>query len=183
MGSKGRKARNEHLMRLWPAIQAKASYLATRYGHPDAGDVANELALHILERAEQDPTFLTDNKQTYITTYAEWRWRDGLRRAGKRARVLHTDASLDAALGETGVALVDLLPDEAPGVEERVISADVFQRALVTLPSVMREALVAVYGGGMTHAEAAAALGRPQGTVSYQVATARKRLAAALAAH
>lgn len=71
------------------------------------------------------------------------------------------------------------MPDPAPGPEQQLSreeSQDVLRRALDTLPEREREAIVLTHLGGMTHAEAADALGIPVKTLSSHVSRGLDRL-------
>ncbi len=176
-----RKQRNDRIMELWPALQAKATYLATRYGCPQsqAPDIANELALACLERAEAVPGFLIDNNQTYITLYAACRWQDRRRHEALDTR----GGELDAPVSEE-FTLADLLPDPAPGAVETLVGTerrDALRAAIDALPEALRDVVTLAYGAGQTHAEIGQRLGRPAGTVSYQLSKARGLLATSLA--
>lgn len=72
-------------------------------------------------------------------------------------------------------------PQPSPGdtleAQEQLALVDAAMRRL---PEDLRTVLVMQALGGMTSAQIGAALGRPAGTVRFQIATARKRLATAL---
>jgi len=175
-----RKGRNEAILRLWPAIQAKASYLAATYHHPEPDDIANELVLVILDRSEQVASFLSQ-QQTYILNFAQWRWQDAQRRE-RHLRTVGIDEPLphapDSSLAET-------LPDPADTPAEAALAAsdmETLARALGNLPEQARELLVRVYGRGESQRSIAQEMGRPEGTIRRWVTDARRMLAAELGA-
>jgi len=175
-----RKGRNEALLKLWPAIQAKASYLAAMYQRPEPDDIANELALAILDRAEQFPSFLSQ-QQTYVLNYCQWRWQDAQRRE-RRLRTVGLDEPLPHAPGNS---LAETLPDPADTPAEAALAAsdmDTLARALGNLPEQARELLVRVYGQGESQRSIAQEMGRPEGTIRRWVTDARRALAAELEA-
>lgn len=102
---------------------------------------------------------------TYLLAILIRRHRDGRR----RARV-------------TSVGFSDETDTPAPSssVEGAVVASVVFRSALDTLPAPLRETFLLVAAQGLSHTEAAAALGVPVGTVKSRVAAATKRLRAAL---
>ena len=53
--------------------------------------------------------------------------------------------------------------------------------AIDALPPTLRDVVTLAYGAGQTHAEIGQRLGRPAGTVSYQLSKARGLLATSLA--
>ena len=81
-----------------------------------------------------------------------------------------------------------LAREAAPAAEDEIDNSSVselsidLQRALASLEENERAAILLCDAAGMSHAEAASALGAPLGSVKTYVARARERLRAALAA-
>ncbi len=185
-----RQQRNAQFLQLWPALQAKASYLASQYGHPYSDEIANDMALTVLEKADQDPEFLSQTP-AYIAQFAAWRWQD----QQTHERYDTRNASLDEPVAhlrpetlvlDLNLTLSDTIPDPAPTPPIQAETADrtgALRRALQSLNPAQRQALALVYSQGQGHAEAAQALGRPIGTVSWQLSQAKKQLKSALAAY
>ena len=71
--------------------------------------------------------------------------------------------------------------DGSPGVENAAIASVALRDALETLDDSFKTAFLLVAVQGLTHAEAAAVLKAPVGTVKWRVAEATKRLRRALA--
>lgn len=175
-----RKERNEALLKIWPAIQAKASYLAATYSHPEPDDIANELVLVILDRAEQVPSFLSQ-QQTYVLNYCQWRWQD----AQRRERFFDTVGIDEPLPNAPDSSLAETLPDPADTPAEAALAAsdmETLARALSNLPEQARELLVRVYGRGESQRAIASELGRPESTVRRWATEARRALAAELGA-
>jgi RNA polymerase sigma-70 factor (ECF subfamily) len=86
---------------------------------------------------------------------------DRWRRVGRRLAVA-TDGAFDVA--------VDAVDPTADGF------TDEMQQALAALPDELRESLLLVVVGELTHQETAIALGVPVGTVLSRVSRARERL-------
>jgi len=96
------------------------------------------------------------------------------------------NALIDDARRRAARPYAPLAPEEIErhaGREAGVPSADAMidlDAAIARLPETLRVVLAMSAVGGMTSAEIGEALGRPAGTVRYQLSQARKRLAAAL---
>ena len=88
-----------------------------------------------------------------------------------------------ATLVEVDLDEAAAVPDEAPGVEDRVL-AGVERAALVEavteLPEHLREVLVLVLAEDLSYPEVATALGIPVGTVKSRMSHARRHLSARL---
>jgi RNA polymerase sigma-70 factor (ECF subfamily) len=80
--------------------------------------------------------------------------------------------SLEPELGAT-IACADVAPTQV----ERIS----LERALSSLPDILREAFILVKAEGLTYREAAIALGAPQGTVQWRVSEASARMRRLLA--
>ena len=125
----------------------------------DAEDVVQETlrsAWTCRERFEQGR-----GQRAWLATILRRRVIDRWRRVGRRL-VMATDGSLDVA--------VDAVDPTADGF------TDEMQQALAALPDELRESLLLVVVGELTHQETADALGVPLGTVLSRVSRARQRL-------
>ena len=127
---------------------------------------------HLAEEAFQDTLRDLIRKRASIPTYhsaAAWAYRAAtnhsrhLRRKGWRLRTRERG----------GLAV-----ESAVQVVHQVDHADEVGRLLVALPDRFRRPIELVYWQGLTHAETAAALGWPKGTVDSYVAQGLKRLRA-----
>jgi RNA polymerase sigma-70 factor (ECF subfamily) len=88
----------------------------------------------------------------------------GLRRAGRGAPPISLDADAQPALEPEAPRA-----EAPPEVAERHAERDRWRARLVALPPVYRAAVVLRHIDGLSYPEAAAALGRPEGTVKAQV--------------
>ncbi len=125
----------------------------------DAEDVVQETlrsAWTCRERFEQGR-----GERAWLATILRRRVIDRWRRVGRRL-VMATDGALDVA--------VDAVDPTADGF------TDEMQQALAALPDELRESLLLVVVGELTHQETADALGVPLGTVLSRVSRARQRL-------
>lgn len=125
----------------------------------DAEDVVQETlrsAWTCRERFEQGR-----GQRAWLATILRRRVIDRWRRVGRRL-VVATDGSLDVA--------VEAVDPTADGF------TDEMQQALAALPEELRESLLLVVVGELTHQETADALGVPLGTVLSRVSRARQRL-------
>ena len=125
----------------------------------DAEDVVQETlrsAWTCRERFEQGR-----GQRAWLATILRRRVIDRWRRVGRRL-VMATDGSLDVA--------VEAVDPTADGF------TDEMQQALAALPDELRESLLLVVVGELTHQEAADTLGVPLGTVLSRVSRARQRL-------
>jgi RNA polymerase sigma-70 factor (ECF subfamily) len=104
--------------------------------------------------------------------FSTWVWRvtfttasDGLR---ARQRITTVEPAKMAALMDAGEV-------HAPSPEEAAFGAEIWG-AVRALPDQQREAVLLVYGEGLSHAEAAGVLGCREKTVSWHLHEAKKRL-------
>ena len=88
----------------------------------------------------------------------------GLRRAGRGAPPISLDAE-----GAPTVEPAAARADAPPEIAERHAERERWSARLAELPPVYRAAVVLRHVDGMSYPEAAAALGRPEGTVKAQV--------------
>jgi RNA polymerase sigma-70 factor (ECF subfamily) len=100
-------------------------------------------------------------QRAWLATILRRRVIDRWRRVGRRLAVA-TDGAFDVA--------VDAVDPTADGF------TDEMQQALAALPDELRESLLLVVVGELTHQETAIALGVPLGTVLSRVSRARERL-------
>ena len=122
--------------------------------------VANILSRPRLLRNEDELAYLTQAlRNTFVT---------GRRTAQRRPRIVTTLEQVETA---------DCRAIARP--EETVIASQVFP-AIAQLPDCFRLALVAVDIAGLSHREAARALGAPEATIATRLYRARQRVARAL---
>jgi RNA polymerase sigma-70 factor (ECF subfamily) len=77
----------------------------------------------------------------------------------------------------------ELLQDLAPGATDAGGERRDLQRAMATLEPGERDAVALCLGAGMSHSEAAVAMGAPLGTLNSWVARGRQKLQTMLAAY
>lgn len=124
-----------------------------------AQDVCVKLAVAI-RGFRGDAAFSTWIWRITYTTAADWQ------RAARRVTTLEPGRV---------VALMDASPERAPSPEDEVIGAELWT-AVRALPKQQREAVLLVYGEGMSHSEAASVMGCREKTVSWHLHEARRRL-------
>ena len=104
--------------------------------------------------------------------FSTWVWRITLTTATDWQRAARRVTALEP---ERVVALMDAGPERAPSPEDQVIAAELWT-AVRALPDQQREAVLLVYGEGMSHADAASVMGCREKTVSWHLHEAKKRL-------
>lgn len=125
----------------------------------DAEDAAQEVFIKVargLKTFQENSSFTTWLHRIVVNTAL-----DQHRRNATRVR-LAADAAREAP------------PEAAPAAAD--CDADRAWEAVGRLPEKQRAALLLVFGEGLSHREAAAALGCPEVTVSWRIHQARKRL-------
>ena len=138
----------------------------------DADDVLVEVYVRVWKRAASfDPA--RGRAASWLATLARNQAIDALRAAGRDLLAPRDDEEFDA------------FPMDAPGpLDQQLVSerAALVRDALGTLPDTERLAVEAVFFGGLTHTQAAAALGAPLGTLKSRVRTGLIRMRELLAA-
>jgi RNA polymerase sigma-70 factor, ECF subfamily len=124
-----------------------------------AQDVCVKLAASI-RAFRGEAAFSTWVWRITLTTATDWQ------RAARRVTVLEPGRV---------VALMDAGSERAPSPEDEVIAAELWT-AVRALPGQQREAVLLVYGEGMSHADAAGVMGCREKTVSWHLHEAKKRL-------
>jgi RNA polymerase sigma-70 factor (ECF subfamily) len=149
------------------------AYLLGRTGDREAAaDLLQETFLRVWQRIADLCPLPDDQRRYWLFAVARSRVGDYHRRRAVRER--------------HAAALPDTLPagsadaDPARVVEARETGAAV-DRAIAALPDDLRTVLVMHLLTEMTSAQVGQALGKPAGTVRYQLAQARRRIARALA--
>ena len=140
--------------------QAVRAFLRGLMSWDDADDIAQETFLAVWTHAR---SFRGGNVRAWLFSIA-WRKAKGAQRSWFRRRRRDSDYQESAA------------PAAQMGAEERLA----VRQALATLPLAQRAALVLSLGCGLTHAETAAALAVPLGTVKSHILRGRERLRGAL---
>jgi RNA polymerase sigma-70 factor (ECF subfamily) len=105
--------------------------------------------------------------------FSTWVWRITYTTAIDRMRDHQTIQSIEPS---AMAALTDAKENGyAPSPEDNAMSADLW-RFVHGLPAQQRDAVLLVYGGDMSHAEAASVMGCQEKTVSWHLHEAKKRL-------
>jgi RNA polymerase sigma-70 factor (ECF subfamily) len=104
--------------------------------------------------------------------FSTWVWRITFTTANDRLRAGQRLTALEPS---RIVALMDAAQERQPSPEEVVEGAEIWD-AVRALPEQQREAVLLVYGEGLSHAEAAGMMGCREKTVSWHLHEARKRL-------
>jgi RNA polymerase sigma-70 factor (ECF subfamily) len=104
--------------------------------------------------------------------FSTWVWRITFTTANDRLRAVQRITVLEPS---RIVALMDAGQERAPSPEEAVEGAEIWD-AVRALPEQQREAVLLVYGEGLSHAEAAGMMGCREKTVSWHLHEAKKRL-------
>jgi RNA polymerase sigma-70 factor (ECF subfamily) len=134
-----------------------------------AEDLLQETFLRAWRHINETPVMAPQRRAAWLFTVARNLLHDQHRRQTARTR-----AELLLA-ADVSIAATD--PEEAHNLRELVASADL---AISRLPPEQRIALTLQVVGGMSSREIADALGRPPGTVRYQLSRARASIAKAL---
>jgi RNA polymerase sigma-70 factor, ECF subfamily len=104
--------------------------------------------------------------------FSTWIWRITFTTASDRMRASRKVTPMEPGII---VALMDAAQAREPSPEEAVIGAEIWD-AVRALPEQQREAVLLVYGEGMSHGEAAGMMGCREKTVSWHLHEAKKRL-------
>jgi len=134
---------------------------------PDAEEVVQEAFIRAYRALGRYPA-----EQVAALHLQEWMWSIAANLCRNQARSRRRRPT-----GEPPAA--DLLPDPAPGPEQQAVAASERERLAAhgaRLPWAQREAVVLRHVAGLSYAEAAAALGRPAGTVKSDVHRGLQRL-------
>ena len=103
--------------------------------------------------------------------YTTWLYRVAVNAAHDRRRRAATHAKAASGWGEVELA-------RRAEADEAAEAQDWLASAMATLPDVLRDTLALTMDDGLTHAEAAEALGISEGTVSWRLSEIRKHLRA-----
>lgn len=103
--------------------------------------------------------------------FTTWLYRVAVNAAHDRRRRTATRAKAGLGWGEVELA-------RRAEAEEATEARDWLTRAMAALPDELRDTLALTMDEGLTHAEAAEALGISEGTVSWRLSEVRKRLRA-----
>ncbi|MGA2738091.1 MAG: sigma-70 family RNA polymerase sigma factor [Bryobacteraceae bacterium] len=125
---------------------------------------AEEVTLDIYTQVWRDASNFDERRGSvvaWLTTLARSRAIDRLRHAANRSRREETLTRLDGIAGEAAVQ---------PGIGREV------RAALNMLPAAQREAIELAYWYGYSHAELAARLGQPVGTIKTRIRTGMMKL-------
>jgi RNA polymerase sigma-70 factor (ECF subfamily) len=104
--------------------------------------------------------------------FSTWVWRITFTTANDQLRAGQRMVPLEPS---KIVTLMDAGQEHAPPPDEVVVGAEIWE-AVRSLPDQQREAVLLVYGEGLSHAEAASVLGCREKTVSWHLHEAKKRL-------
>src|SRR5262249_44341972 len=104
--------------------------------------------------------------------FSTWVWRITYTTASDWVRAAGKIMALEPS---RVVALMDANAGKTASPEDEAVSAELWE-AVRALPGQQREAVLLVYGEGMSHAEAASVMGCREKTVSWHLHEAEKRL-------
>lgn len=146
--------------------------LRLEHNRPDADDLFQDTWLKALERFEAYDTARV--LRSWLARICVNTYRDGLRRAWRRLRLLHQPNSH----GEEPDSL-SALPTNRPGPEEQAVDA-AFRKALAacldTLDDKYRLPLILQYYSGVSYGDISRLLNLNEGTVKSRLNEAKKRL-------
>jgi RNA polymerase sigma-70 factor (ECF subfamily) len=128
----------------------------------DAEDITQEVFIKLADKIH-----LFDRRAKFTT----WLYRITANCAMDLARKNRRRREENAA----GVPGFEVWPSSNPGPEGTVIARNILA-AVKRLPERLREAVLLVYGEGMSHHEAARAIGCAETTVSWRIFQAKRRL-------
>lgn len=143
-------------------------------GAPDEADDVVAGAFAQLWRTAARYDAARGSVAAWVTTVARTRALDHVRARRRRARAEERAAG-DAAAGEPlGIGALPAVPlggsaEPPDAAVERSETARLVRHALATLPEAQREAVLLAFFGGLTHADVAARLGQPLGTVKTRI--------------
>jgi RNA polymerase sigma-70 factor (ECF subfamily) len=163
----------EPLVRKYQAQAVQAAYLIT-HDRPLAEDVVQTAFLRVLDRIDG---------YDVNRPFRPWFMRIVVNAAIDTARrAARTPFDSNDNLPDS--ALLELVPDPAPGPEDAAVSSELRQAmhsALDVLPPAQRAAIVMRYYLGLDEAEMAGEMAVPEGTVKWRLHAARVRLRGLLA--
>lgn len=138
----------------------------------DAQDAVAE-AFHQLWRTAASFEADRGSVRSWLCTITRTRALDLVRARGRRARAAERSALTHTDGIATPTGTTELLPDRAAEASEL---RTLVSRALSDLPDPQRQALELWYMGGLSHAEIAAEIDEPLGTVKTRLRSALSRL-------
>ena len=161
----------ETLVRQHQLQALRAAYLITQ-DRALAEDVVQTAFLRTYQRIEQ---FDADRP------FAPWFLRSVVNAAIQTAQKQDRQFSLDEAVqdNDANLTFADLIPDAAPGLDERLEQAEMQQAvrlALQLLSPEQRAVVVLCYYLGLSEDEMSDQINIPSGTVKWRLHAARKRL-------
>ncbi len=145
--------------------------------------VAEEAVQDVFIKLWNQPTVFSPERGNFsgwLLTLVHNRSVDKLRRASSKLN--NNTVPLDA-INEAGVSLADLLPDTAPGPDDRAWAQEkgrVMRRVLSELPDTQRRAIELAYFEGLTQKEIAEKLQEPLGTIKTRTRSGLQQLRKAL---
>lgn len=135
---------------------------------PDAEDVTQMTCMKLAQNIgsfKAESAFTTWLYTVVMNTARDW----------QRAQSRHDRGAVDISMMEDKIPATDN-PEKALAQQEQM-------DAIRKLPGAEREAVWLVFGEGLSHKEAAAIAGCAEGTISYRIFEARKKLAQAGGGH
>ena len=138
-----------------------------------ARDLLQETCVRLWRRIAEVGELAPDRQRAWLFTVARNLVVDLYR---SRASAEAANAALGQRAIATGAGVVAAAETDAMAREDR----DLLDAAIARLPQALRTVLVLQVLGDRTSAEIGELLGRPAGTVRYQIAQARRQLAAEL---
>lgn len=157
-----------------PLFARVARHWSARTGE-DPEDIASTMRLHVVERATEDPTFLSQ-KPSYILTFAGWRALDKVRAQWQHGEAMPLDD------------LAEVIGDDDPALEDGVGHNASICRTLHDEDQALALAIIEAIEAGdkvlkknqtLNISALAHHLGQPERTVNRRVGHLRSTLAAA----
>ena len=159
-----------------PLFARVAGHWSARTGE-DPEDIASTMRLHVVERATEDPTFLSQ-KPSYILTFAGWRALDQVRAQWRDGEAMPLD-DLTEGLGTDDTAGEDGVRHNANASICKTLGDKDRALALAIIEAIKAGDEVLKKNQTLNISALAQSLGRPERTANHHVAHLRSALAAA----
>jgi hypothetical protein len=153
----------DRITEMEPLFVRVARHWSARTGE-DPDDIASMMRLHVIERAAEVPTFLSQ-KPSYILTFAGWRALDKVRAQWQDGETVSLDERTEI-IGDHVVSVESADIREALSGENRVLASAIIEAGDEVLKR----------NGTLNISALARHLGRPERTVNRQVGRLRQAM-------